>query len=234
MAVTSKGVIPLSHLHIPDGLLPLSWIVAGFLAAAVGLLLATWRLRRADRGWLVPRLGVMSALMLLAMTVELGVIDYHVNLTVLAGVLLGPAGGFLAAFIANVFSAFLGHGGLTVVGLNATLNGLEAVCGAALFGVGRRLWPGRLGLAAGAATLPTLAFTTTLRLLVLRFSGVFSEVAAHGHDVDRLAAGASFHRFALLAYGVGAIGWAIETVLVAGIVSFLAKARPTMLQSRSE
>ncbi len=206
----------------------------GFAAAAAGLLLATWRLRRVDRGWLVPRLGIMSALMLLAMSVELGFLDYHVNLTVLAGILLGPAGGFLAAFIANLFSAFLAHGGLTVVGLNATLNGLEAVGGAALFAAGRRLMPGRPALAAGAATLPTLALSTTLRLLLLRQAGVFGSLAGSGRSLEGLAAGVSFHRFAVLVYVVGVVGWVLETVLVAGIVAFLAKARPGLLQAKGE
>jgi cobalt/nickel transport system permease protein len=175
----------------------------------------------------------MSALMLLAMTVEIGFMDYHVNLTVLAGILLGPAGGFLAAFIANLFSAFVGHGGLTVIGLNATLNGLEAVGGAALFGVFRRVWPDRPALAAGAATFPDLAFFATLRLLILRWTGVFSAVVGKEGGAAHLAS-TSFRWFAASVYLFGSLGWAIETVLVGGIVAFLAKARPTLLSPKGD
>lgn len=222
----------MSHLHVPDGLLPPGWIILGFVLAGVGLALATWRLRRVDRGWLVPRLGIMSALMLLAMTVEVGFLDYHVNLTVLAGVLLGPAGGFLAAFIANLFSAFLGHGGLTVIGLNGTLNGLEAAGGGLLYAVARRLWRDRPALAAGVATFPTLALFATLRLFLLRWSGVFGAVVEHGRGAQ--VAATSFRVFAVSVYLFGAVGWVIETVLVAGIVAFLAKARPGLLEARGE
>src|SRR5688500_3732643 len=66
----------------------------------------------------VPRLGVMSALLLVGMSTETVPIAYHINLSVLAGIVLGPAYGALAALIVNVFLALFGHGGITVVGLN--------------------------------------------------------------------------------------------------------------------
>lgn len=222
----------MSHLHLPDGLLPPVWIILGFLLAGAGVALATWRLAGADRGRLVPRLGIMAALMLLAMNVEVGLLDYHANLTVLAGVLLGPAGGFLAAFIANLFSAFLAHGGLTVVGLNGLLNGAEAAGGGWLFAVLHR--KGRLPATAAAvlATLPTLALSTTLRLWILRQAGLFSTLAAaEGMPPSWLAGLGTFPRFAALVYLFGALGWVIEAVLVAGIVAFLAKARPALLEA---
>lgn len=222
----------MSHLHLPDGVLPPEWLALGLALAAAGLLVATWQLRRVDRGWLVPRLGIVSALMLLAMSVELGFLDYHVNLTVLAGILLGPAGGFVSAFTANIFSAFLGHGGLTVTGLNATLNGLEAVGGAVFFQAWRRVLPFRPGLAAGLATLPALALSTTIRLLILYHTGIFGELLAEGGAAGASLSGGSFQRFALLLYLFGAVGWVLETVLIGGIVGFLTKARPGLLAGK--
>jgi len=71
--------------------------------------------------------------MLVAMSLEILPIFYHINLSVVAGILLGPALGFLAAFIANLILAFMGHGGITVIGLNTLLLGSEAVLGHTLF-----------------------------------------------------------------------------------------------------
>ncbi|MGE5507621.1 MAG: energy-coupling factor ABC transporter permease [Chitinophagales bacterium] len=222
----------MSHLHLPDGLLPLSWVILGFVLAGAGVAFATWRLAGADRGRLVPRLGIMAALMLLAMNLEVGLFDYHANLTVLAGVLLGPAGGFLAAFIANLFSAFLAHGGLTVVGLNGVVNGLEAAAGGWLFGLLRRNAHLPAATSAVVATVPTLALSTTLRLWILRQAGLFSTLAAaEGMAPSWLARLGTFPRFAALVYLFGAIGWLIEAVLIGGIVAFLAKARPALLEA---
>jgi len=44
------------------------------------------RVRGSDAALRLPRLGVVAALMLVAMTVEIGLIGYHVNLTVLSGI----------------------------------------------------------------------------------------------------------------------------------------------------
>ncbi len=55
------------------------------------------------------------------------------NLTVIAGVLLGPVLSVIAAFIVEVVLAMLGHGGVTVLGLNTLMISAEMVLGWALF-----------------------------------------------------------------------------------------------------
>jgi cobalt/nickel transport system permease protein len=59
---------------------------------------------------------------------------YHVNLSVVAGILLRPSLGFLAAFITNLMLAFSGQG-ITVIGLNTLLLGSEAVWAMSLLSV---------------------------------------------------------------------------------------------------
>ena len=57
----------MSHLHIPDGLLPLPIVAAGLAITAVLLLVASRRLARLEGARVAPRIAVLSALMLVAM-----------------------------------------------------------------------------------------------------------------------------------------------------------------------
>ena len=97
----------MSHIHIPDGVLPLWLVLAGWALTALGVGLAAYRLRNeTSRG--VPLLGVMAAVMLVSMSTEIVPIAYHLNLSVLAGIILGPAYGILAALVVNLFLALFG------------------------------------------------------------------------------------------------------------------------------
>lgn len=162
----------MSHLHIPDGVLPVWLWALGWLVtlAAVGL---SGRLsEREGSRRKVPLLAVVSALMIVAMSSEIIPIAYHVNLTVIGGVLLGPALSVLAAFIVEVVLALLGHGGVTVLGLNTVLIGSEMIIGWALFRLltrvlGRR----RIRPAAFLATVVTLALTTVALLGIVSVGG---------------------------------------------------------------
>ena len=71
--------------------------------------------------------------MLVGMSTEFVPIAYHINLTVLAGIIVGPAMGFLAAFIVDLILALFGHGGITVVGLNTLIVGAECALGSLIF-----------------------------------------------------------------------------------------------------
>ncbi|MDH4140664.1 MAG: energy-coupling factor ABC transporter permease, partial [Coriobacteriia bacterium] len=142
----------MSHIHIPDGVLPAwLWVTAWLLTLLVVGIAGRYAERtRARRK--VALLGVVSALMLVAMSSEIIPIAYHINLTVLGGVLLGPALSVIAAFVVEVILAMLGHGGVTVLGLNTAIVAVEMVLGWALFSVlVRTLSKRRAGLAAGIA-----------------------------------------------------------------------------------
>jgi len=117
----------MSHIHIPDGVMPLWLILLGWIGAACLLGWATRRLGRRDIRQSVPRVGVMAAAMLVAMSTEFAPIGYHMNLTVVAGIMVGPALGIVAAFIVVLILALFGHGGITVVGLNTLVIGAECV-----------------------------------------------------------------------------------------------------------
>lgn len=162
----------MSHIHLPDGVLPLWLWLSGWLAALVIVGVAGKVSERADMRRKVPLLAVVSALMLVAMSSEVVPLAYHVNLTVIGGVLLGPWLSILAAFIVEVVLAMLGHGGVTVLGLNTLVIALEMVLGAALFRVLLRvLKRDRLRSAAFWATVLTLAVTTTVLVGIVALGG---------------------------------------------------------------
>src|SRR5437660_1045027 len=122
----------MGHLHIPDGVLPpLLWAPA--LLVTLALLVLGARARDRDPDALAARRrvayeGALGALMLAAMAIEvpLGPMEYHLTLVGPVGVLLGPAAAFQVVFVANAILALMGHGGLTVVGLNALVLGAGA------------------------------------------------------------------------------------------------------------
>lgn len=124
----------MSHIHIPDGELPFLLILIGYLLTALFLFLAFKNIKMDDVRRKVPYIGIMAALMLLTMSIPLGFIPFHLNLAVLVGILAGPAFGFIVIFVVNILLSFLGHGGITMVGINTLIIGSEVLVGSLLFG----------------------------------------------------------------------------------------------------
>lgn len=246
----------MSHIHVPDGVLP-AWLwVSGWLAALAVVWIAATVAKRSDVRRKVPLLGVVSALVLVAMSSEIVPIAYHVNLTVVAGVLLGPWLALIAAFIVEVVLALLGHGGVTVIGLNTLMVGGEMVLGWALFrlaigALGRR----RVRWAAALATVVTLAITTTALVGIVALAGsgaatretgaldprsltfanpfgrgVFSIDTLRGGEAPPAdGGGLSVARFAAVVYTLGPIGWAIEALVTAATLGYVARVRPGLV-----
>src|SRR4030065_853374 len=149
----------MSHIHLPDGVLPIWLWVAGFIGAVlVGVILIKLH-KKEDLSRRLPLLGMMAAAMILGASVEIVPIAYHINLTVISGILLGPSLIFLAAFVVNVILALFGHGGITVIGLNTLTLSIEGVFGYFLF---RFFWKvfKRLIPAVFLATFIALIFST--------------------------------------------------------------------------
>ncbi|HBT47112.1 MAG TPA: hypothetical protein DEA73_04390 [Peptococcaceae bacterium] len=227
----------MSHLHLPDGVVPPVWIVLGFGAAVLLLLPAVRELRREEARVQVPRIGIISACMLLAMGVPLGPLPVHLNLAVLAGILLGPRAGVLAVFIANLILALMGHGGITVVGLNTLVVASEAVLGYYLFSAFKG--KARPGIAAAAATVLALVFSLSLMIGVVGLTQVDPDLLVHRHlhgeehaeagSHDEVMPVLSLGRFARLVFALGAVGMAAEAAVNSLIVAYLLKVRPGLL-----
>jgi cobalt/nickel transport system permease protein len=223
----------MTHMHIPDGILPVRIWLAGFLIMFLVMLICLMRLRGRDLKREIPLLGAVSAAMLVAMSIEILPIAYHVNLSVIAGILLGPALGFLAAFITNLVLAFMGHGGVTVIGLNTLLLGTEAILGHVLFFV----FPKKLPVfwRAAVATVLTLFVATMALIGIVAVSHLDPDLFSHEH-VSRGAehemaneGQISISRFAMLVLGLGTVGWIIEAAITGAVVSFIARVKPDLL-----
>lgn len=161
----------MSHIHIPDGVLP-TWLWAAGWVAALLVVVAASRFAGRDAQKKVPLMAVLAAMMLVAMSSEIVPIAYHVNLSIVAGSLLGPAMSPIVAWIVVAALAMLGHGGFTVIGLNALMIAAEMVFGWAAFrGLIALLGADRVSAAAAVATVSVLAVTTTLLVGLVALGG---------------------------------------------------------------
>jgi cobalt/nickel transport system permease protein len=241
----------MSHLHIPDGVIPIVWLAIGYLLTALALALALWRTRGGDAARRLPRLGVVAALMLVGMSVEIGLIGYHVNLSALAGILLGPWLGFIAAFLVNLILALFGHGGITVVGLNTLIVGSETLLGWGLFRTLRHRLDARW--AAALAVVVTLALSTTLMIGTIALTRTEPALAFQGptendlspslrmplikfellasHNEEHPMAHLDLTRFAELVYAFGVMGWLIEAAFTALVIGFFARTRLDLIEN---
>jgi cobalt/nickel transport system permease protein len=232
----------MSHLHVPDGILPVwLWLTGIGLATAV-LLFSLFMVRGMDLKKKIPLLGMMSAMMLVGMSLEIVPIAYHVNLSVITGIILGPWLAIIAAFMVNILMAMAGHGGITVVGLNTLVVGAEGVVGWALFRAARRLF--KPGLAAGLSTLVTLFMSTCIMLSIVFIANVdFTSEGAHGLreviesptfttllGTAKLNGSFNFRLFAYAAFGLGSLGWSIEALVTGAAVKFISAVKPDMVR----
>ncbi|MBU4556800.1 MAG: energy-coupling factor ABC transporter permease [Actinobacteria bacterium] len=248
----------MTHLHIPDGVLPLWLVLASWLVTLSAVGLAGHFGGRRDVRRKVPLLGAIAALMLVSMSSEVVPIAYHVNLTVLSGILLGPWLSIIAAFIVNVILALVGHGGVTVIGLNTLMIASEMLIGWALFkGLDALLRHRRSAAVAGVATVLALAITTTLLVGIVALSGSAAasrESGAFDPRAGRFGAlfsggvvgnsllnpetaeeplpQLSVKRFATMVYTLGSFGWVLEGFITAAIIGFVSRVRPGMVRGR--
>lgn len=231
----------MTHLHLPDGIIPWPWLLVGLAITGILVIWAGRSVPRDELAVRIPRVAVIAALMILGMSVPLGIIPFHMNLTVLAGVLLGPWLGFVSGVAVNIILGLMGHGGLTVIGLNSLITGTEIIMGALLF----RSFRHHIRPAAAGAT-------ATVLTLIVSFALIISVASLAGGDLDLLAEGSedghnhaaqvdnshsSEHESEGLLAFTGAVapvfasGVAIEAVVVAAVVGYLARVRPEFLNN---
>jgi cobalt/nickel transport system permease protein len=240
----------MSHIHLPDGVLPVWLWVSGFIVAIlVGAILFRF-IKKEDLARRLPLLGMMAAVMVLGASVEIIPIAYHVNLTVISGILLGPCLIFPATFVVNVILALFGHGGITVIGLNTLILSIEGILGYFLFRLFWRLLR-RLTPAIFLATFLAL-FCSTLSMI-----GVVSLGTSHYEELIQnerkgiigfeFGKGKEEHqkegvaerevnlkRFIAIILPLGFIGWILEGVITSLIARYLHRLRPDLLRLERE
>jgi cobalt/nickel transport system permease protein len=205
-----------SHLHVVDGVLPW-WVVLASLAVAGALVMAVLSGRRdADQVRFLARVGVTGAALIVVMSLPLGP-GIHLSLAPLAGMMLGPAGGFLAAFLANASLSTFGHGGLTAVGVNGLFLGAQAVLGALLFAGSRRV----LGVRWGAIASSSLTLGLAAAVAILGLRALPLDHGDHAHEEGN----AGTWIVAVLAV----LAAAFEAWVTASVVVFLARVRTDLV-----
>ena len=229
----------MTHLHIPDGVIPWPYLLLGFALTGLVVLWASRQVTPSEAAARVPRVAVLAALMVLGQSVPLGFVPFHLNLTALAGILLGSALGALAVVAVNVVLALMGHGGVTVIGLNSLVLITEIVLAGALF----RWLRGRLaaGAAASVATALTLTVSLGLILGLARLGGaqpwevVHVEEPGEGH-ADMHGAGEAGHgearglgAFATAVLPVFLAGAGVEAAVTGAVTAYIARVRPDLL-----
>jgi cobalt/nickel transport system permease protein len=161
-------------MHIPDGILPAEVAVAGYVTTGA---LTWYSLRQINReedpeaG--VPRAALMASAFFVASWIHVPVppTSVHLVLNGVLGVILGYYA-FPAILIGLFFQAVMfGHGGLSTLGVNATMMGAPALLAYHLFRLreplhlrGRR-WAGVFAFISGAVGL-VLAALIAMTILI--------------------------------------------------------------------
>lgn len=236
----------MSHIHFPDGVLPAwLWISGLIMAILIGGILFRFA-KKENLTRRLPLLGMMGAAMVLGASVEIVPIAYHINLTVISGILLGPSLIFLATFVVNVILALFGHGGITVIGLNTLTLSIEGILGFVLFRFFWRLLR-RLTPAIFLATFLAL-FCSTLSMIGVvslgtshyeelihqQKKGLFEFHLSKEKDDEHHGKAAenqvNLKRFIAIVLPLGFVGWMLEGVITTLITRYIHRLRPDLLR----
>jgi len=125
----------MAHIHLPDGVFSLQWVIIWWALALAVLAIALLVARR--QTFTTQRLTTAALLAAVSFAISQVNIPFaggvHMNLTPLIGILAGPAIGSLIVLIVNILSAAIGHGGWGLIGANTIVNVSEVVSAYYLF-----------------------------------------------------------------------------------------------------
>src|SRR5262245_44408443 len=201
----------MSHLHIPDGVLP-PWLWLGGFVAAMLVLVASVYAARASTPQQLAYRAALGALMLAVMSVPLGPLGYHLSMVGVLGVLLGPAAAFQVCVIVSGTLALFGHGGLTVIGLNSLVLGAGAGAARLFYLALSRGLPA--ATRAALATIAAQLVSGVLLVAVVAASSASGPDRLHAHDASEAG------RFALFGLPLWLAGVALEAGVAYGVVKF--------------
>lgn len=229
----------MSHIHLPDGVLP-AWLwIAGYIVIGLYLLFFLLFYKKPAVHRKFPLIGILAALMLIAMSIEIMPIAYHINLAVLTGIILGPFLSVLAILVSNIILAFLGHGGITVIGLNTISVSIEAILGFLGYKFfSRKIKNTFISVFLAAFIALFVSSWSTIGIVYLGTDNL--EVMAHEHEQEHIHSSSSnqipsdnesfdIKKFILLILAFGSIGWTIESTVTAFIVNYIKQIKPDII-----
>ncbi|ABR47828.1 ABC-type Co2+ transport system permease component-like protein [Alkaliphilus metalliredigens QYMF] len=244
----------MSHIHVPDGIIPAIWWVSGYVGTCIVIYFIMKSLDKEEVRQKIPFTGIAAAIMLIGMSVPLVIVPLHLSLAVLTGILIGPKLGFLAVFVVNLILALFGHGGITIVGLNTLVIGSEVAIGFYLF---RYLSNNYHKVTSTViATVVALVVSMTLMVSFVAITADVTEALPH-HHAEGVTQEVTYEDDSSTQYGEGLqqeiasmryfmfSGWiavllillggiALEATGTALIVRYFLKVRPDLILSPAE
>lgn len=224
----------MSHIHIPDGILPLWLCIGAYLIIFIYLIIFGFYFKKFKLNKKIPLVATLSALMLVTMSLELP-IGYHVNLAALSGILLGPWLAILSIFIVNIILAFLGHGGVTVIALNTIVVSIEAIVSFLIF---------KMFVKFTKKTFLNAFLATFIALFVSAWASIgIVYVGTHNtnylrYDEDRATSVQNTNeidfnvkKFIILILALGLLGWTLEGLITAFIINYISRTKPEILEN---
>jgi cobalt/nickel transport system permease protein len=234
----------MSHIHLPDGVLPVWLWVLGYIVIGVYLIFLTLYVRKHSMDKKIALVGMMSALMITAMSIEIIPPAYHTNLAVLSGIVLGPIFSVLAVLVSNIFLALIGHGGVSVIGINTIVVSIEALAGFWLFKL----------LSSGIKNIFVSVFITTVLALFISAwasigviyvgtNDVTQAFTEHEYQHERVLSQQNeistevlsgnkldFRRLIVAVLALGLLGWIIEGLITAFVVVYIKRIKPDLIE----
>lgn len=216
------------HIHIPDGVMPPWLLLFGAIFSLIFLALSIYSIKKKPKN--VPLIGVFAALSLVLMNIPLGPLPYHMNLTVLIAILIGIAPAFVAFFVSNLFLSLMGHGGITVIGLNSIILGFEVFLGYYLY---KLPFIKNIEIKAALSTLITLCVSLMLFVAIVFASGLNPAEFSHQEheEVEHENDWVSLDVFVALTAPIALVGAIIESIITFFAVIYIKKVRPVMLKN---
>ncbi len=208
-------------MHIPDGFLSNRVSIAFDAISGAGIFLGAGRMKLEASARLVPMMGVLAAFVFAAQMLNfpvLGGTSGHLIGGALLAILLGPVAAVLTMATVIIAQAlFLQDGGLIALGANIfNIGAITTFSGYAVF---RLIWRS----ASGGKRLSVAAFAAGWISMVLSAAACAVELAVSGAIPLRvgLPAMAGYHTVIGIAEGG----------LTAGVLAFLAKVRPDLIDA---
>jgi cobalt/nickel transport system permease protein len=209
-----------AHIHLPDGSFTLPWAFFWWACALVLVCAALVVARRRQFGaGEITLAAFVTAASFAVFQVDVPLFGgVHLNLTPLAGILAGPVLGTFIAFIVNILSAAVGHGGWGLIGANVLVNFSEVLSAWLFFRALKGISPG-LFARAGIATFGGLFVGSLAMIAIVLVSGIQGVTQAPAQILTGLSL--------LAAVNMGAA--AIEAFLTGFIVEYIGRVKPGLL-----
>ncbi len=210
----------MAHIHLPDGVFPIQWVLFWWLLAIALLLAALITTRRHPVA--LQRLAIAGMLAAASFAIFQVNIPYaggvHMNLTPLIGILAGPGLGSLIVFVVNILSAAVGHGGWGLIGANTLINMSEVFVAFYVF----KLTKDRLEMfTRGAlAAIAGLLVGNGLFVFIVLVSGI------QGTQLSGVSLLIYIVQIPILNFIVAVI----EAIVTGFVVDYLGKVRPDLIQ----